>query len=38
MRRKRGLFSRWVRRFNQRGIDGLTEGPRSGRPPKSVES
>lgn len=26
--------SRWVRRFNQRGIDGLTEGPRSGRPPK----
>jgi transposase len=24
--------SRWVRRFNQRGIDGLTEGPRSGRP------
>ncbi|MGO8822903.1 MAG: hypothetical protein ACLQO6_17005 [Desulfomonilaceae bacterium] len=27
-----------MRRFNQRGIDGLTEGPRSGRPPKSVES
>jgi len=26
--------SRWVRRFNERGIDGLTEGPRSGRPPK----
>jgi len=26
--------SRWVRRFNQRGIDGLTQGPRSGRPPK----
>src|SRR5208337_306551 len=27
-------ISRWVRRFNGRGIDGLTEGPRSGRPPK----
>lgn len=26
--------SRWVRRFNQQGIDGLTEGSRSGRPPK----
>ena len=26
--------SRWVRRFNERGIDGLTEGYRSGRPPK----
>jgi len=26
--------SGWVRRFNERGIDGLTEGPRSGRPPK----
>ena len=26
--------TRWVRRFNQRGIDGLTEGPRSGRPRK----
>jgi transposase-like protein len=26
--------SRWVRRFNERGIDGLAEGPRSGRPPK----
>jgi len=26
--------SRWVRRFNERGIDGITEGPRSGRPPK----
>src|SRR5208337_2087087 len=26
--------SRWVRRFNERGIDGLTEGPRSGRPSK----
>lgn len=26
--------SRWVRRFNERGIDGLTEGPRSGRPPR----
>jgi transposase len=26
--------SRWVRRFNERGIDGLTEGPRSGRPPQ----
>jgi hypothetical protein len=26
--------SRWVRRFNERGIDGLTEGPRSGRLPK----
>ena len=23
-----------MRRFNERGIDGLTEGPRSGRPPK----
>ena len=21
--------SRWVRRFNERGIDGITEGPRS---------
>ena len=29
--------SRWVRRFNERGIDGLTEGPRSGRPPKIRE-
>jgi transposase len=26
--------SRWVKRFNERGIDGITEGPRSGRPPK----
>jgi len=26
--------SRWVRHFNERGIDGITEGPRSGRPPK----
>jgi transposase len=26
--------SRWVRRFNERGIDGLTEGQRSGRPSK----
>ncbi len=26
--------SRWVKRFNERGIDGLTEGLRSGRPPK----
>ena len=26
--------SRWIRRFNERGIDGITEGPRSGRPPK----
>ena len=26
--------SRWVRRFNERGIDGITEGSRSGRPPK----
>jgi len=26
--------SRWVRRFNERGIDGITEGPRSGRRPK----
>ncbi len=26
--------SRWVRRFNERGIDGITEGPRSGRPRK----
>ncbi len=26
--------TRWVRRFNERGIDGLTEGPRSGRPSK----
>jgi transposase len=26
--------SRWVRRFNQRGIDGLVEGSRSGRPSK----
>ncbi|MFH0957658.1 MAG: IS630 family transposase [Pseudomonadota bacterium] len=26
--------SRWVRRFNERGIDGLTEGYRSGWPPK----
>jgi transposase len=26
--------SRWLKRFNERGIDGLTEGPRSGRPPK----
>ncbi len=26
--------SRWIRRFNDRGIDGITEGPRSGRPPK----
>ncbi|MFH0958459.1 MAG: IS630 family transposase [Pseudomonadota bacterium] len=26
--------SRWVRRFNQRGIDGLIEGPRAGRPSK----
>ncbi len=26
--------SRWVKRFNERGIGGLTEGPRSGRPPK----
>ena len=25
--------SRWVRRFNERGIDGLTEGLRSGFPP-----
>jgi len=27
-------ISRWVRRFNERGIDALTEGLRSGRPPK----
>jgi transposase len=26
--------SRWVRRFNERGIDGITEGPCSGRRPK----
>ncbi|MGC9031153.1 MAG: IS630 family transposase, partial [Desulfomonilaceae bacterium] len=26
--------SRWVRRFNERGIDGITEGPRCGRRPK----
>ncbi|MGC8602981.1 MAG: helix-turn-helix domain-containing protein [Desulfomonilaceae bacterium] len=26
--------SRWVRRFSERGIDGITEGPRSGRPAK----
>ena len=26
--------SRWVRRFNEQGIDGITEGPRSGRPSK----
>ncbi len=29
--------SRWVRRFNERGIDGLTEGQRSGRPRKIRE-
>jgi len=29
--------SLWVRRFDQRGIDGITEGPRSGRPPKIKE-
>ena len=27
-------LSRWVRHFNERGIDGLIEGKRSGRPPK----
>lgn len=27
-------LSRWVGRFNQRGIDGLLDRPRSGRPPK----
>lgn|SRR5271169_461166 len=27
-------LSRWVRKFNDRGIDGLVEGPRPGRPPK----
>ncbi len=26
--------SRWIKRFNERGIDGITQGPRSGRPPK----
>ena len=25
---------RWVKRFNERGLDGITEGPRSGRPTK----
>jgi len=31
---KRDSVSRWVRRFNERGIDGLIERPRTGRPPK----
>jgi transposase len=27
-------LNNWIRRFNQQGIDGLIEGPRTGRPPK----
>ncbi|HLD46340.1 MAG TPA: helix-turn-helix domain-containing protein, partial [Desulfobaccales bacterium] len=27
-------LNNWIRRFNQRGIDGLIEGGRTGRPPK----
>ncbi len=30
----RRTLSRWVQRFNERGIDGLIDGPRTGRPPK----
>jgi transposase len=27
-------LNNWIRRFNQRGLDGLIEGVRTGRPPK----
>jgi transposase len=30
----RRTLSRWVQRFNERGIDGLIDGPKTGRPPK----
>jgi transposase len=29
----RSTLNRWIRRFNEKGIDGLIDAPRSGRPP-----
>ncbi len=34
----RRTLARWIRRFNEDGIDGLLNKPKSGRPPKIADS